>query len=171
MKLKRFLVPLLFATGILLDSFFFARVNLFGIHPDILMALIVSYGVLMGGLPASILGGLLGLFMDVMFNKCIGLCAIAYMVGGYVGGLFFQKFYADNVIIPALAAALCQFCAEHLFALGMLFFGGTFRYLVVLPTYILPSAVLTGLVCIPAYLLLRYALEQQTRLRGSEMHG
>lgn len=171
MKFKRFLVPLLFAVGILLDSFFFGRVNLFGIHPDILMALIVSYGVLMGALPASIIGVLLGLFMDVMFNKCIGLCAIGYMLGGYIGGLFFQKFYADNVIIPAVAAALCQFAAEHVFALGMLMSGGRFRYLVVLPTYILPCALLTGLICIPVHLLLRYALEQQTRLRGSEMHG
>ncbi|MDD4075702.1 MAG: rod shape-determining protein MreD [Eubacteriales bacterium] len=170
MRLKRFWVPLIFLLGMYFDAIFFARVNFYGIHPDVLIAAMVSYGVLMGGLPASILGCLLGLYMDVMFGKVIGLTAISYMTAGYAGGLFFQKFYADNTVIPAVTAASGQFLQEHIMAAAMALRGGSFPYLLTLTTHILPCALATGLLCIPLHLLMRYALEQQTRLRGSETH-
>ncbi len=170
MKLQRYLVPILFLAGIYLDSVFFSRISLYGIRPDVIMALIVSYSMLMGRLPASILGCALGLFMDAMFGKMIGLTAICYLLAAYVGSFFYQKFYADNIVIPALIAGAAQLFEEHLMAAAMVMRGGSFQYLIVLTTYMLPCAVVTGLLCIPLHLLMKKALGQQARLYGAETH-
>ena len=170
MNLKRYLVPLLFLAGVYMDSIFFTRLNLFGIRPDMLMALIVSYGMLMGRLPAAVLGCGLGLFMDAMFGKMLGLTAICYLLAAYTSGFFYQKYYADNFIMPAAIAGVAQLVSEHLMGLGMLLRGGSFPYLQTLTTYIVPCAVATGLLCIPLHLLVKSALGQQARLHGAETH-
>lgn len=52
-------------------------------HPaDALLAVVVSAGVLLGSVKGGLLGVGIGLFMDVLFGKCVGLSAIAYMVAG-----------------------------------------------------------------------------------------
>lgn len=94
----------------------FTNVNIFGIRPDAILALIVSIGVLLGGLPASIIGLGVGLMMDVFFNKIVGLSAIAYIVAGIAGGIFYKKFYADNVIIPAATAVVSTFSKNIFYA-------------------------------------------------------
>ncbi len=170
MNIRRWFVPLLFILGVYLDSVVFCRFNLYGIRPDVLMVLIVSYAMLMGRLPACILGCALGLFMDAMFGKMIGLTAICYLLAAYVASFFYQKFYADNLVIPVVISGLGQLFEEHLMAGAMLLRGGSFAYLKTLTTYILPCAVLTGLLCIPLHLLLKHALGQQARLYGAETH-
>ena len=109
--MRRFALPLAFLTGIYLDSILFCRLNIGGIRPDALLVVIVSAGVLLGSVKAGIMGVGIGLFMDVLFGPCIGLNAIAYMVAGVTGGLFYQKFYADNVVVPAMVAAVSALCA------------------------------------------------------------
>ncbi len=170
MKLKRYFVPLLFALGIYLDSIFFCRFNLYGIRPEALVTMIVSYGMLMGRLPAAILGCGLGLFMDAMFGKMLGLTAISYLLAAYVSGFFYQKYYADNLVMPAVIAGLARLFSEHLMAAAMLMRGGSFPYLQTLTTYIVPCALATGLLCIPLHLLMKRALGQQARLHGAETH-
>ena len=141
-----------------LNAAFFTNVNIFGIRPDAILALIVSIGVLLGGLPASIIGLGVGLMMDVFFNKIVGLSAIAYIVSGIAGGIFYKKFYADNVIIPAATAVVSTFFKEHILCLAALLAGARFNYGLMLVAYILPCCLLTGGICILIHMVMKSML-------------
>lgn len=80
--MRRAALPIALLIGIYLDSILFCRLNISGIRPDALLAVVVSAGVLLGSVKGGLLGVGIGLFMDVLFGKCVGLSAIAYMVAG-----------------------------------------------------------------------------------------
>ena len=85
--MRRAALPIALLIGIYLDSILFCRLNISGIRPDALLAVAVSAGVLLGSVKGGLLGVGIGLFMDVLFGKCVGLSAIAYMVAGAAGGM------------------------------------------------------------------------------------
>ncbi len=118
-RLYRISVAVSLLVAFYLDSFLFARFHLFGIRPDCLLALLVSLGVLLGQSDGLILGLVAGLLSDVLFGRAVGLGAVAYMLAGVAGGLFYKKFYADNIVIPAATAAVCAFGKEHLMAVSV----------------------------------------------------
>jgi len=161
---------LLFIAGVYMNSVVFSRVQIYGVRPDILLGLLVSYAMLMGRLPACVLGCALGLFMDAMYGKIIGLTAISYLLSAYVSGFFYQKYYADNFVVPAAFAAAGHLVQEHIMALATWLRGVPFPYLQTLTAYILPCALFTGLISIPLHFLMRRALGQQARLYGAETH-
>ena len=168
--MRRFFLPVMFILGVYMDSIFFQRLSFYNIRPDVLLALIVSYAMLMGRLPSVILACGLGLFMDMMFAKMIGLTAISYCLTAFCASFFYQKFYADNTIIPVVMSAGAQFVQEHIMACAMLMRGGSFPYLQTLTTYILPCSVVTGLFSFLLHRLVRTALGQQAKLYGAETH-
>jgi len=168
--MKKLLFPLLFLAAYYLDSVFFSHVSLFGAKPDMLMAALVCMAILLGGMQAGMLGAFLGLLMDILLNPILGISSIGYIVAAAISGLFYQKFYADNVIVPAAAAAGCSFLKLHIEALAAALQGARIQYWLSLPAYILPCALLTGLAAMPLFLLMRYSAEEQIRLRGSALH-
>ena len=87
----------------------------------------------------------------------------AYMLAGVAGGLFYKKFYADNIVIPAATAAVCAFGKEHLMAVSVRLLGGTFSYFEMFFTYILPCTLATGLFCALTHLLMKPTLQRQIR--------
>lgn len=161
--MRRFVLPIAFIIGVYLDSILFIRLNIGGIRPDALMVVVVSAGVLLGSVKGGLLGVGIGLFMDVLFGKYVGLSAIAYMVTGAAGGLFYQKFYADNVIVPAVVAAAGVLFKEHVMMLAVRISGGAFQYAHALGTYVLPCMLLTVALTMPVHVILKRSLARQVR--------
>ena len=161
--MRRAALPIALLIGIYLDSILFCRLNISGIRPDALLAVAVSAGVLLGSVKGGLLGVGIGLFMDVLFGKCVGLSAIAYMVADAAGGMFYQKFYADNVIVPAGVAAVSALLKEHIMMLAVRLSGGTFSYAEMVGAYVLPSMLLTVALTMPVHVLLKRALARQVR--------
>lgn len=149
--------------GVFLDSVLFARLNLMGLRPDCLLAIMVSLGLLLGQQAGMLLGLGAGLLVDVLFGRVVGLSAMAYMLAGAAGGLFYKKFYADNIIVPSVTAAVCALGKEHLMALTVRLMGGSFGYFEMFFTYMLPCALLTGGFCALAHLLLKPTLQRQVK--------
>jgi rod shape-determining protein MreD len=83
-----------------LDNVLVTSLPLRGLRPDLTLAFVVSLGVLTGSVPAAAIGFGMGLAADIFFNKIVGLTALTYMLSGAAAGLFYRKFYADNLIIP-----------------------------------------------------------------------
>ena len=104
--MRRLYIVIAAAAGLYLDSVLFARVNISGIRPDAIMALTASLGVLLGMKKGALFGLIMGLIADVLYSPMVGLSAMGYMFAGLLGGAFYQKYYADNIIIPALVAAV-----------------------------------------------------------------
>ena len=87
----------------------------------------------------------IGFVIDVVYNKYIGLTSLSLLIAALAGGAFYNKFYADNVIVPAGVAAVAYTVKEHILLFTLLISGGNLSsYFMLLLTHILPSAVLTG---------------------------
>ncbi len=149
-----------------LDSVFFNIFNIAGARPDAMLVVVVSLGVLMGGLPASLIGLAGGLFMDVMFNKPMGLAAMSYMLAGALGGILYKKYYADNVILPAVVVAGAALVKEHIMALSLKLLGGTYLYFDMLLSYIIPSVLLSAALSMVVHAFLKRAFARQVGRRA-----
>lgn len=148
-----------------LDSIFFNLFNIAGTRPDAMLAAVVSLGVLLGFAPAALIGFFAGLFMDSMFGRAIGLSALSYMIAGAIGGMLYKKYYADNVIMPALAVAAAGLLKEHIMALALKISGGTFSYFDMLLSYIVPCVLLSAALSMVMHAVLKRAFSRQVGRR------
>ncbi|MBR3383053.1 MAG: rod shape-determining protein MreD [Clostridia bacterium] len=156
--MRKWLFALVVLIAFYLDNVFFNVVNILGVRPDMTLIIVVCFGVLLGPGPAALTGLAMGLLADVLFNKIVGLSALVYMLSGMAGGIFYRKFFADNLIIPTATAMACFFIKEHFLLVMTRIFGGRPAYFMTLASYILPSLLLTGGVCILVNLFLRHNL-------------
>ncbi len=165
--MRKWLLVLFIVIALYLDSTFFNIVNLFGIRPDVTMALVVSLGVLIGGAPSAAIGFGMGFILDVFFNKIVGISSAVYMLAGITGGLFFKKFYADNIVIPTVIATVALFVKEHLLLLCTVLLGSSVNYPLMLFSYIIPSALFTGGFCALLHMLSKRVLYRPLWRQGA----
>ncbi len=156
--MRKWLLAVSLLLAFYLDTVFFTTLDLRGIRPDVMLAAAVSLGVLIGPFPAAAIGAVMGLIADIFFNKIVGLSALTYMLSGIAGGLFYRKFYADNLIIPTVTAMVCSFLKEHLFLLAVLIKGSRPPYFLTFASFILPCLLLTGGACFLIHLFFKHAL-------------
>lgn len=148
-----------------LDSTVFTRINIADIRPDAMLAATVSYAILEGSLPGALFGVSGGLLLDILFGQSLGLFGAFYMAAGLAAGFFYNKFYADNLIVPMAAAATACFLKDLLLALGKLVGGAAFPFAGLIVRYMLPCAILTGLLCALIHLLFKRLLVRQVMRR------
>ena len=156
--MRRWLLVFSLAIAFYLDTTLFNIVNLYGIRPDVTLAVVVSLGVLLGSAPAGAIGLILGLLADIIFNKIVGLTALTYMLSGVFAGFFYRKFYADNLIIPTVTAAVAAFIKTHVFFVAVAIAGARPNYLLTFAAYILPCSLLTAGVAALVHLFFKKAL-------------
>lgn len=156
--MRKWLFAIVVVLAFYLDNILMNKINILGIRPDFTLMIVVSFGVLLGGGPAALTGLIMGLAADIIFNKIVGPSALCYMLSGLAGGLFYRKFYADNLIIPTVTAVVCFFIKEHIFLIAARLYGGRPPYFMTLVSYILPSMLVTGGICILMHLFLKHNL-------------
>jgi len=157
--------------AVFLDTFVFSRVSVLGVTPDCVLVLVVSMGILKGPTGAAAAGCAVGLFMDILCGRAIGINAIAYMLSGVIGGIFYKKYYADNLIIPVATTAVCAFMKENIMALITSMVGGSFAYFEMLLTYMIPSAAFSALLCLPVHSLMKPGMARWGKKRYDRAAG
>ena len=154
--MRKYVVFIACLIAFYLDTVLFPLTGLRNFAPEALIALFVSLGVLIGGGTTALIGGAVGLLVDMLFNKYVGLSSAFFIGAALAGGLFHNKFYADNLIIPSVTAAAVMFIKEHIMLIVVLIAGGRLNgYMRTLAAHILPAALLTGGLCALIHLVLR----------------
>lgn len=157
--MRKLLLALCILAAVLLDYMIFPGLGLSRIAPDALIALLVSLSVLTGLLPAAPIAAALGLLLDIGFNRFIGMSAIPLFVAALAGSAFYGRFYADNIVIPAVTAAAAAFLKELFLFAALLFYGGkTSGYFALFALHMLPASLLTGTLCALIHLLFKKLL-------------
>lgn len=169
--MKRLYLVLAVLAAFYLDSIFFARINLNGIRPDAVMALVAAVGILVGSRKGAVMGLVCGLAVDVLYGKLVGPSAIGYMVCGALGGAFHQKFYADNLVFPAAVAFAGALFKENVMAAASALCGARFAYFGVLVSYIIPCALMTTVLCLPLHILMKRVFTAQVRTERRPLRG
>jgi rod shape-determining protein MreD len=88
--------------GVLLQLSFFSRVALFHTSPDILPALVVSFGLLGGTMTGVVTGFSIGFLVDCLLVEPLGASSLVLLSAGYLAGLFRERFEIHSPLVPPL---------------------------------------------------------------------
>lgn len=91
-----------------LQSSYMKFIEIRGIAPNIIIALIVSYSIIRGKKEGAILALFIGITHDIMYGKVIGCYSLIYFYIGYFSGYFNKHFYEDNYLLSVLLISLCD---------------------------------------------------------------
>ena len=141
--MRKYVIAIALAAAFYIDTVLFGVFGSPVFWPNTVLAVIAALSVMGGAAPFAAVGIGIGFVIDVVYNKYIGLTSLSLLIAALAA--FYNKFYADNVIVPAGVAAVAYTVKEHILLFTLLISGGNLSsYFMLLLTHILPSAVLTG---------------------------
>lgn len=84
---------------------FFSWFNIAGIKPNLFVVLVLCIGLFIGKNYAIPLGFVIGIYLDVLAGRQIGISAIIYAAIGFLGGYFDKNFSKDSKITILMMVA------------------------------------------------------------------
>lgn len=151
-------VFILLLINMALEATLFQGLRIYGMKPDFTLMIVVSYGLLRGKGPGAYTGLAAGLLMDIMYGKVFGIYALAYMVTGYVSGVFHEKVFRDSVLPAMIFNGIAVVLFQSIFYLfsyltsSLGYFGMPF--IEFLLTRLLPLVIYNGILSGPFYKLI-----------------
>lgn len=131
---------------LVLQSTLFYNLRLFGVRPDLILAIVGSIALMRGwtkGLAWGVLGGLLE---DFITGSLPGSHALAKSITGFTLGLLEGKVFKENVLLPAVALFAGSLAEGIIFFLASGVFGQVkWTFIIAFRTVILPTATITAL--------------------------
>lgn len=98
--------------SICLQSTFFARFNLFGVAPDLVLVIVVSHALLYGPISGSLWGLVGGLFLDLASGGILGINILLKTALGFGIGLFERTVFKDNLLVPTILVVFATLANE-----------------------------------------------------------
>jgi len=169
--MRRAYVAIALVVAAFIDTVVFARINIFGITPDCVLVMIVTVGILAGAGEAAVWGLGVGLILDVLYGRAVGISAICYLIAGVAGGIFYKKYYADNLVIPTVTTAVCALLKELTMAIVVILAGSRINIIDMFMTYVLPCALMAAALSIPANIFMKPLLVRSGRKRYERSGG
>ena len=91
---------------------FFSWFNIAGIKPNLFVVLILFVGLFMNKKLAAVCGFILGLYLDVLTNKQVGISAALFAFIGYIAGFLDKTFSKESKITIILMVLGSTFAYE-----------------------------------------------------------
>ncbi|MDL2236940.1 rod shape-determining protein MreD [Christensenellaceae bacterium OttesenSCG-928-K19] len=139
--------------GVILSGSFTTGIAIAGIQVDLLLLIIVSIALLDKTSAPIIFAAAAGLFMDIMYSPVLGVYAISYSVAAALVTLVFRNTARFNFLMLLASGAGAYLVKELVMAATVYILGSRFSLLGMLVRYILPAAVLNGVLLLIAYLI------------------
>ncbi len=128
--------------AVAIQATWLARLNLPGhIIPDLILILVISYGLLRGPDEGLLFGLAAGFFLNLHTGGIIGIEALSKMLAGYCAGLLEKNIFKDNLLVPAIAVCGGTLLFNSLSGIMYTAFNSNFNFLGVLVSNVLPQAV------------------------------
>lgn len=119
-------------------------VRLWGVVPDVLLAVVVSYGLLFGPIVGLGAGVAAGAALDVAIGRLMGLHVLTLGLAGLVAGQAERFVVKENVLLPLVGGAAGGLLTGGLTLGILLYFGWPLSPAQALRETILPGAILSG---------------------------
>ncbi len=127
--------------GVALQATWLASLNLPGnIVPDLILIMVISYGLLRGPDEGLFFGLAAGLFLDLVAGGLIGIQTLSKVTAGFTAGLLEKTIFKDNLLVPVIAALVGTLFFESLNVMMHLSFHGNYNYWLLLISAIFPLA-------------------------------
>lgn len=136
--------------NVILESTLFQYMRIYGIKPDFSIMIIVSYAILRGSTYGAFAGLGIGLLIDILYGRVMGINALSYMVTGYIIGQAHENVFKDSIIPPFIFNLIAIIIFQHSFIL-LSYFSNDFpsigvQYGYMLFEVILPQALYNAVV-------------------------
>lgn len=136
--------------NVILESTLFQYMRIYGVKPDFSIMIIVAYSIMRGSSYGAFTGLGIGLLVDIMYGRVIGVNALSYMVTGYIIGQSHENVFKDSFIPPFIFNIVSIIIFQHFYLLLSYFSNnlpitGT-SYLYMLPKVILPQALYNAVI-------------------------
>ncbi|NLN06692.1 MAG: rod shape-determining protein MreD [Firmicutes bacterium] len=151
------ITALLFVLSVALQGSVLALVGTAGVHPDFLLVVTVSLGILGGTRNGAVIGASAGLLQDILFGSPLGFFAAVKMLIGALAGMVADDIYKDMTAAPMTLIVFFSFFADLLTYLLMKLFALPISYTFsaylqqYVPVRIAYHFLLTGIVYPPLY--------------------
>ena len=135
----------------IVESTIFPFIQIRGGAPNLVLITIISFGLIYGKREGIFLGLIGGLISDILFGTVIGLYALPYMVIGYIMGIFNERVFKENRIIPFVFTIMGTLFFQGLFYLIQYLRGVDFIYLGHMKNLATTSLILNSIIVIIIY--------------------
>jgi rod shape-determining protein MreD len=150
--MRRLTLLLIILAAVSLDCAVLTKLSIAGIRLSLSLCVLVCIAVVYGRLSGALAGLAIGVILDILFAPAFGFYSLDNMLTGYIADVIYAKGMRDEPLTIGLFAAGMYLVREAICALLSLMLGvkiGNFLFLLV--RYQLPSAILTGIVCVPLF--------------------
>lgn len=131
-------------------------IQIYGIKPNLIIIITISYALVRGRRDGAILGAILGLILDIMSGKIIGLFALLGLYLGYIIGSLNKNLYKENYLIPILLTAAGSFVYNFVFYIFTCFVKTQSQIGWYIIGYFIPETIYNTLLSIVIYFLILY---------------
>lgn len=101
---------------------FFSWFTIAGVMPNILIILVLFIGLFTNKNLGAIYGMSIGIIVDLLTSRTIGITAVVYGLVGWIAGVFDKNFSKDNrITIMFIVAATTAIAETAIFVLGYVF--------------------------------------------------
>lgn len=114
MKKKLPLYILVVFALFILQTTIFNYIKILDMKPNLLLIFVCIMSYLRGNKEGMILGISVGLFVDIMSGRVIGMYGIVFMLAGFILGSIPRKFFWDNIIITLIFTFVIMIPSEVL---------------------------------------------------------
>ena len=151
-------LALIVIVAVILQLSFFSFLSILGATPYVVPVVVVSLGLLGGGVVGAVCGFFAGLLMDSLLLQTLGVSSLVLLSIGYLAGRYREGFEIRGAVVPALLTGGFTIIAATGFAAIELMLGVDATVSLLVVREILVQALLATLLAFPLYPLVRRAL-------------
>ena len=153
-----FRIAVIVVVTIVLQISFFSYLSFFGTTPNVIPLIVVSLGLLGGGMVGAVCGFAGGLLLDSALLQTLGVSSLVLLSAGYLAGRYREGAEISNSLIPLLLAGALTTGAAAGFAAIQLMLGVRTPVSLLVLREIFVQGLLAVVLMIPIYPLIRWAL-------------
>lgn len=136
--------------NVILESTLFQYTRIYGIKPDFSIMIIVAYAIMRGSSYGAFIGLGIGLMIDMLYGRTMGINALSYMITGYIVGQAHENVFKDSFIPPFIFNFAAVLLFQHSYLLLAYFSNNIpdtgISYLYMLLKVILPQALYNAVI-------------------------
>lgn len=151
-------IALIVLLAVILQVSFFSYLSLLGATPDVLSVVVISLGLLGGGVVGAVCGFAAGFLLDSVLLQTLGVSSLVLLAIGYLAGRIREGFEISSSLVPALIAGALTALGAFGFAAIQLMLGVETQVSLLVLREILVKGLLAFVLAIPLYPLLRRTL-------------
>jgi rod shape-determining protein MreD len=148
---------IILATAVL-QAAFFSKLTILGAAPNAVPVVVVSLGLLGGGVTGALCGFLGGLLVDSLLLQTLGVSSLVLLWVGYLAGRYRESFAVERSYVPALLAGGLTLLGAAGFAVLQLMLGVETPVSLLIVREIIVQAFLAALLAFAIYPLVRRIL-------------